>query len=358
MLSQKEQDMIDHVNESHIDELLWVVAAFTHIKSPQYAQITHVEERFLTIDVKKTDHQVVSLDVPFTVKGDLDEKAMLLFLEARQRLGIKPKASKKRYFEVKNITYSSKNILSLTLKAIGGIEDEGKLTSARFVLKKLSKLPKSKVQTSGAVKKILHGVLSRIYLAVIKKASPKMRRKLVAMFSSNESRTYTYKTIGSDLVTVDVFLHGNKNTPANLWALSLQVGDIVRTASENRVDVNYLQNAQAFLCADETGFPAVSYLLSKPWNTKPIVFILSKNEGDVAYFDELKSQGFSIQHKVVGVENQAECVIDFLQTSGIQIDASWAGLEMSQAKKLKVYLKNTYQLKNSLNNIKPYWVKK
>lgn len=365
MLEPKEQDMIDHVNEDHVEELMWVVKAFAGIQSPEYAQITDVDDKSVSLMVTQAGGEALNVQVPFTAKGDLDERAMLLFLEARQRLGIKPKPSKKRYFEVKDIQYASPNILSLTLSAIGGIEDEGKLTSARFALKKLSKVPKSDeadVSVSG-MKKISNDVFNKLALFVMKKSSSHVRRKLLGVLSGAETRTYTYSKIDTarGCVQVDVFLHGERNTPANVWALSLEVGDIIRTASENQVDVDYLKHGQALLCADETGFPAIHYLLSKgDWAQQPVVLALSNSESEFAYLSAFKNLGADVHFWCVGDSAEQlrghDKIIQFLDQSGVNVDVAWGGLEVSCAKQVKQYLKEIHQVMGKKNGIHPYWV--
>lgn len=366
MLTSKEQDMIEHVNEEHVDELLWVVKVFTGIKTPEHAQITDVNDASISLSVIQADAEVLSVDVPFTAKGDLEEKAMLLFLEARQRLGIQPKPSKKRYFEVKRIQYASKNMLSLTLAVMGGIEDEGKLTSARFVLKKLSKLPKTPepVTHSSGLKKASSDVFNKLALTVMKKANPTMRRKLLGAFSGGHSRTYTYSKIDSELacVQVDIFLHGDRDTPANVWALSLEEGDIIRTASENQVEVDYLQQGQALLCADETGLPAIQYLLAKQWPVPPKILIVLNNEAELDYLASLERSGAHIEYWVKTQHAQThsadEWLVNRLAQSNCKISSAWGGMEISSAKKLKKYLKSAVGLDNSSNGIKSYWVRK
>ncbi|OOF56243.1 hypothetical protein BKK56_04500 [Rodentibacter genomosp. 2] len=351
--NQDKIDLIEHVNEDHLAELLDISQVFCspNIKT---VKLNDVFENGIEIlaDSKK-------YFVPFNLQiGDPHEKIQYLAYSAKIRLGKPLNAKTNRYFEVLATEKVTPNMLRLTLKSDVPIPDEIGL-AWNFSLKTLEKMPKivefsTKLTACG---KLFH----RILLWGLRYLSVEKRGRVLYSFYKDR-RYYTLRSALKsgeknfyDLALVDIYLHGD--TRGGMWANGLQIGDIISAGAEYHEHTEHLQSGYCVLIGDETALPTVASILEKWQNPiSPVVICLTQSQAEQSYLSDEAMSNVGKIHYIQSTSN-ATNIIDVLKSLP-QIDNVWGAFEHQNAKEVRFYLRTERGLSANQNRVKGYWIKR
>lgn len=364
-------DLIEHLNTDHLDDIDVIVSQ--HSDKPfDTAILKDIYEEGCVVNVKTHD-QSKDLFIPFTIKGELEEKIIYLSYNARIKSGEALDDIKKQYFEVVSSRYITQNLLQIQLSSNLTINPESPDFAYLFTLKKLEKIAPDKNGSH-----MSSHWLNKLFLMIMRVLSSKQRQKiLLSMYK--DKRFYTVRKAwqenGQHQAYIDIFLHGD--TAGSTWAKNLKTGDIILSTNQYKGHTAHLSSGKTVLIADETAFPALASML-ETWNNPiaPHIITISHTEDDQSYFDGLQPI-YQSRHKIIAsndiankntgrnnsvsdnsVSNSiAKQVIAHLSTLG-QIDGIWGGFEGADAKEIRKYARNTLKIAPKHNRVSGYWAKK
>lgn len=380
--ADKKTDLIEHINDGHVKELLIIAHAHGVDAENDIVVLKDVFEEGCLITYSKTassasgaDDTAVSSDtaarkaalskpftelfIPFNLEGDLEEKVLYLAYEAMVRQGKSISGQKKQYFEVLGSEKVSPNILRLKLKSHAELPENEPGYAWFFALTTLKKIPEKKQSESDKASKPMQ-LMNRVMLWWIRRLSPKKREKMMLSFSKG-LRYYTLRKAEKDdpgldycnIALVDVFLHGD--TPGSVWASQLKAGDIIHSKSDYKEQTNHLHEGQALLIADETSLPAAAAILDDWHNPLPPLLIVHTHSAeDQAYLPDSVLPSGTVIKRLSGIENVAQAVINCLGDMP-GIEKAWGAMEKKEATTVRHYIRKTYGLKGAQNRIKGYW---
>lgn len=354
-------DIIEHVNQDHQKELLALTQSHINNENISSAEIKDIYQEGVLVQISKANASQEEVFVPFELDGDLEEQILYLAYAAMVKQGEQPGRNQNQFFEVIGKQKLTANLLRLELKSTMAFSANSPALAYGFSLKVLNKAPDTKAASKGAKTSYVGNLVNRFLLWLIKRLSSKNRRRLLESMSKG-IRYYTLRKAWKssaqapflDRGSVDVYLHGN--TPGSNWAQNLKAGDIIRSQNEIGDKHEHLHQGQAVLIADETAYPALAGILDNWQNPNPpIVFILSSQESEQAYFEEHNlPEGTQVTRIVCHYNDQGAKVVEHLKNTP-QIDCAWGALEGESAKTIRYYLRNERDLKGKANRIKAYW---
>lgn len=355
-------DIMEHVNQDHVEELIALTQDYVSSIEITSALIKDIYQEGALVEVLDAQQSQKDVFVPFQLDGDLEEQILYLAYAAMIKQGKELGNNRNQFFEVMSNQALTKNILRLQLKSAMPFTDNSPALAYLFSLKTLENLPEqSSKQLVKPKQSKLNHLVNRFFLWLMKQLSSKNRRRLLESMNKG-TRYYTLRKVWRsseesefcDRGFVDVYLHGS--TPGSDWARKLKAGDIIRSQNEAKDKHENLHQGQAILVADETAYPALASILEHWQNPKaPHVFILSTQEAEQAYFeDDFFPESSQVTRIVCDYKQQGEKVIERLKAID-NIETAWGALENESAKAIRYYLRNERQLKGKSNRIKAYW---
>ncbi|MBI0426489.1 siderophore-interacting protein [Psychrobacter sp. NG27] len=402
-------DIIAHINEEHLDELLGFLSAFTSIPTAELnhvdAQITaiyaegialqtypkHLEQPLVSQDNNLRDQAFfITFAAPITHPDDLQTQYILLKQRADKKLGKKTIKLTKQVFEVRSSYNVSKNMLRLELSMPSlndaQLNDDVQLRNTNGALSSIS------VPINEAGYAYLFDLEHNATTKALMTDSIDENKADDDAVNDNEknnvrsTRPHCYYTLRKAWHTddgirawVDVFLHGD--TPGGNWAQSLQAGDTIVTKREFPEKVEHLRDGQAVLIVDETSMPTAARLLEL-WNNPkpPLIICVTQDIADQSYFDDVKIRSrVSSSDCIEGVDstkgmktvlhitaNQTSLgqdlatviddkLSDYVSRHAIQIDKVWGALEASTVKAVRDKLRARFDLSRADVIVKAYW---
>lgn len=375
-------NIIAHLNEEHLDELLGFIRVFTPLPLNELnnidVQLTAIYSEGITVQVQlknqeqqPTDSQdknlydqtfFIAFASPITELDDLQTQYILLKQRADKKLGKKSIKLTKQTFIVQDSYRVSKNMLRIILNVL-----------ALNVPALSENDPSNTNPTSIPMNEAGYAYLFDLEHNVIVSDSINSIKD-----SSHPARQHCYYTLrkawqNSDGVQawVDVFVHGN--TPGGDWATALQTGDTVITKREFPEKVEHLLDGQALLIVDETSMPTAARLLELWKNPKPpLVVCVTQDAADQSYFDDIKmhddveggtDRNFTILPIVISSLNSEQNLAtvidsklsDYLTEHPLQIDKVWGALEARTVKALRPILRERFELSRAEVVMKVYW---
>lgn len=348
-------DIIEHVNEDHIKELCEIVYAYSPYKKIISVKLKDLFEEGILLAVEVEKDVFETLYVPFTIKGELEEKVLYLAYKAMINNGKLLDNGKKQYFEVIGNKFITKNMLRLKVKSDVEIPNKPGFAYL-FTLKKIQKIRKEK--DSSTKSNIFTKSFSKFFLFIFKLLSSKQRSNLLRSMNKN-NRYYTvrkaWKKDNDYYAFIDIYIHGKTN--GGEWAKSLQQGDIITSINEYREKSEHLTQGKALLIADETSLPAVGAILEQ-W-TNPIlpeVIVVINDKEEELYFNDIENKSYNVQY-FVNSENIYVTITEYIENlNGIQV--IWGALEKDISKEFKKYFRNVLKIESKKSRFIGYWIKK
>lgn len=351
----KKREIIDHINDDHQSEMAYVLQAFSSYSKVHSLTLIEVYVEGIEFQViKMPDSLPENCFIPFSNKDETVAQIRFLAMEAMLKLGKGKKLRYKRYFRVEKISNPTPNFLRLTLFCPTPLPRPQAAYACSFALAKVKKLP-----NPNALKTKLSAKISPLSQRLMLWGIKYLPKHLTEKFSSPKTpaRAYTYRIIDSDVqcIDVDVYLHGD--TPANRWAMGLNIGDVVYSIGERGESFDYLSSGKTLLCADETALPALTGIL-RFWQNSvaPTVVIEIGDAEEQSYFDDMTlPQNTQIiwllrTDKFYGGE-----ILDYLKQQNPPVDVAWGALENHGAKAIRKYLRKDYGLSSKDVKIGGYW---
>lgn len=397
-------NVVAHINEEHLDELLGFLSVFTSLSTAELdrvdAQITDIYAEGIAIQTrpKSPENQptgaqdnslhdqifFINFATPISQLDDLQAQYILLKQRADKKLGKKTIKLTKQVFDVQNSYRVSKNMLRLEL-SISSLDDA-----------QSSDINGATISTSVPINEAGYAYLFDLEHNLTTNAL------MTDSIDGNEAddnavndseknnvcptRPHCYYTLRKAWHTddgirawVDVFLHGD--TSGGNWAAALKTGETVVTKREFPEKVEHLRDGQAVLIVDETSMPTAARLLEL-WNNPkpPLIICVTQDADDQSYFDTVKMRS-SIDNKIDCdiqsnsndhftvlpiVTNQANSgsdlatlidstLGDYLTDNPLQIDKAWGALEANTAKALRPLLRERLTLSRTDVVVKVYW---
>lgn len=352
--AEEKANIIEHVNEDHLTEVMYVVKAFTPYKNPHQAIVTDMfaEGVLLSITPEK-NASAEDVFVKYTMKGEAHEQIRYLVFDATRKLKVKTDAEKVRYFWVRDKQLFTKHMLRLTLECNEDLPPPQAAFACSFAMKKLKRMP----NTEGFMARVNKSIMLLFFLVL--KRLPQKWRKSVMSSKKNQYRAYTYRRIltESNCIHVDIYLHGD--TPANVWAKDLNEGDVVVSVGERDEDFSHLHEGKALLCADETALPAVAGLLSFWQNPEPPLVLLEVgDDAEFSYFDDIDNLPEHTEIRWLRrTDTHGEAILSELERIALNIDTAWGALENNAARSIRNHVRKTFNIPTKRAKITPYWRK-
>ncbi len=355
----KKIDVIDHINDDHLSEVLSIARGYTPFKHIDSAKLIDIVEEGMMLSVTAEAGTQESF-IPFLLKGDLEENVLYLAYNAMVKLGESPISNKKQYFEVLETHMMSQNMIRLIVKSALTLPPDQPGYAYLLSLSKLEAMPHTIKQDSDKLSKIKQW-LYKLFLWRVRKMSSQDRLERMLAFAK-DTRYYTLREAKKsqpnqahcDIGHIDIFIHGE--TPGGLWAKSLHPGDIIRSISETPERCDHLSQGQTVLIADETSLPTVLALLEGWQNPiSPYIIAITRHEADQTY---LPNALVPAPEKLFRLPAQdiSTTVIKLLQDMP-QIDAAWGAIENLEARAIRKYLRDERGLSGRYNRVKAYWSK-
>ncbi|MCH1782783.1 siderophore-interacting protein [Psychrobacter glaciei] len=410
-------NVVAHINEEHLDELLGFLSVFTSLSTAELdhvdAQITDIYAEGITIQTRQKNSKYqpanaqdnslhdqsffINFATPISQFDDLQAQYILLKQRADKKLGKKTIKLTKQVFDVHNSYNVSKNMLRLEL-SMPSLNSDTPLNNTA----KLSNTKGATISTSVPTNEAGYAYLFDLEHNAMTNAlmtdsidANKADDNAVNDSEKNNvrpARPHCYYTLRKAWHTddgirawVDVFLHGD--TPGGNWAAALKTGETVVTKREFPEKVEHLRDGQAVLIVDETSMPTAARLLELWSNpTPPLVICVTQDADDQSYFDTVKMRSsldsisydnsnidcdtethgndhFTILPIVTNQANSgAELAAlidstlgDYLTDNPLQIDKVWGALEANTAKALRPLLRERLELSRTDVVVKVYW---
>lgn len=355
----KKMDIIDHINDDHISEILSIVRGYTDFKQIDSVKLIDIFEEGMLISIN-ANNGCEERFIPFLLKGDLEENVLYLAYNAMVKLGESPIGSKKQYFKVIETQAISLNMTRIIVKSTASFPENQPGYAYLLSLKKLERIPQKAQKDSKKLSKIKQW-LYKLFLWRVKKLPSEQRVERMLAFAKN-TRYYTLrkacKSTGEsnifDIGYIDVFIHGE--TAGGIWAKNLKQGDIIYSISEMPERCDGLDNGQAVLIADETSLPTVVALLENWKNPiSPYVICITQNITDQEYLpDSIVPDPQKLFR--LPAQNTGQDVVTLLQSIP-EIDTAWGAIENLESRIVRKYLRDERNLRGECNRVKGYWVK-
>ncbi|MGM8938785.1 DUF2470 domain-containing protein [Psychrobacter glaciei] len=312
-------NVVAHINEEHLDELLGFLSVFTSLSTAEldrvdaqiidiYAEGIAIQTRPKSLGNQPANAQdnplhdqifFINFATPISQLDDLQAQYILLKQRADKKLGKKTIKLTKQVFDVQNSYNVSKNMLRLEL-SMPSLSSDTQLNNTA----QSNDINGSTCSTSVPINEAGYAYLFDL------EHNATTNALMTDSIDGNEAddnavndseknnvrptRPHCYYTLRKAWqaddeirVWVDVFLHGD--TPGGNWAAALQAGETVVTKREFPEKVEHLRDGQAVVIVDETSMPTAARLLEL-WNnpTPPLVICVTQDADDQSYFDTVK----------------------------------------------------------------------
>lgn len=344
-------DLLEHINQDHLDELNDIAHVFTQRRTEQ-AVLLDIFEDGILISVEGEEKEI-----PFKLNGsDLHDNIEYLAYLARAKLGKSITNQKIAFFEVVDSYYVTSNMLRLVLKSDVPLDDEAGL-AWNFELNIFTQQQSQPVSSLSFGKKLWN----RIWTWRLRFLSHNKREQIFRNLYEGR-RYYTARKVFhsgeqpfADMVWVDIYLHGE--TSGGLWAKQCKKGDILQSVAVYREKTAQLAEGKSVLIGDETALPTVIRLLEKWQNPQPpIIIALTHQAEDQAYVEEHTLPQGAIIHRLHYTSDTAQQIIAKLETHP-NIQQIWGAFEHHQAKTVRQFARNNLKLSGKHNYVKGYWVR-
>lgn len=350
-------DIMDHVNQDHLEELKVIAQANYEVPVMQ-VRITDMFQEGMALAVREVlDGEEREEFIPFVIDGELEEQILYLAYAAAVKQGKDLSGAHKSFFEVIEKTQVTSNMTRLTVRSDVPLPEDYAGFAYAFILKTVQKRPEA--SPASKEKSYFKKLSDRFFIWLMRHISSDKRQKLL-MKANKDVRLYTLRKSwrdGAEFINhgqVDIFTHGN--TQGSQWAATLNVGDIIMSRSNHTDKHAHLNNGQALLIADETAFPALAGIIEH-WHNElpPHMILLTAEASEQDYFDRSSfPEGSHVKRIICSPEQQGAKVIQYL--SGVlKIESVWAALEAESAKSIRHYLRNERHLLGKQNHTKAYW---
>ncbi|WP_221090154.1 siderophore-interacting protein [Deinococcus aquaedulcis] len=292
-MTDEMQDLILHVNEGHVPELLHCVRAFTPVQDATQAQITALFEDGMELAVT-APAGVSRRFVPFAVPGPVHEAIRGTVGAAMKKLGLNPEGR----------------------VAAWQVTDNRPLTAH----------------------------MRRLVLHLDQDERPAWRPGDACRFDvpgQDHGRPYTLRRVQGALAHVDVYCHDQ--SPGSVWAQGLQPGDLVTVRGERHEPFPDFTGGPALLLGDETALPTIAALLEGWADEHPVRVLLEV--GDAAeqrYLDEVPLPAGTHVSWLPRVGDSGAALLAVLDTLAVAPAAVWGALETGAAKRLRKHLRAEY----------------
>ncbi|MFC6619171.1 siderophore-interacting protein [Deinococcus radiophilus] len=279
-------DIIEHVNEGHITELLYAVRAFSEIAAPGHAQITNLYADGAALDVV-TDAGTTQVFVPFAVQAPPHEALQATVAEAMCRLGLKPEG-RVAHWRLQSAQDVSPNMRRLVMDLCGDSRDDWRPGDAcRFDIP-----------------------------------------------GHEHGRPYTLRSVSDTQATVDVYCHGG--SLGSRWAQALSAGDQITVRGGRHEPLPDFAQAAALLIGDETALPTIAALLETWPANQPLEVLLEvADPADQAYLDDVACPSQARITWLQRTETSGEAVAARLGMLTQPPAAVWGALEVQAAKAMR-----------------------
>lgn len=364
-------DIIEHLNQDHIEEVQAIAAYYYPDLAITNPLIIDIYKEGMLISAQ-VNNKAQELFVDFKLEGDLEEQVLYLAYTAMAEQGRDLTGNKKHYFEVIGKQKLTPNMTRLTLHSETPLPENYAGYAYGMILKVLNKTPlqqtvADKQQITSLTTSIKEQVNKQVkkrgnqaFLWLLKKVSSDRRQKIVKTINK-DIRLYTlrsaWKSKKSDFNNqgyMDVFTHGN--SAGSLWIETVNLGDIVFSRTETDDKHAHLQEGQTVLIADETAYPALAGILDFWQNDiPPHIVILSQQPLEQDYFDDNEFPVGATIHRIVSPCNQQGLKTLEILKDIESIDGVWGAFESKACKVVRHYLRNERQLTGKQNHIKGYW---
>lgn len=354
--TDKKIDIIDHVNDDHLAELLLIAQSYI---SPDItdARLKNIFQEGILLEITNTIHpHQKEGEVAFTIKGDIEEQIFYLAYDAMSRQGKSLDRGQKHYFEVKEKVSVTANMLRLKLTSSQPFTEDAPGFAWLFSLKVLQK----KQSVTSPPKSLLKQWFNRLFVWSLRFFSMERRKKMMSSLA-RDIRYYTLRFVDKNsqqqTAWIDIYLHGD--TAGSVWAESLMTGDIISSTSEHHEKTAHLENGQTLLIGDETALPTIAALLENWTNPiPPIAISITHHEKDQSYLSDIKQPEGSQIHYLSYINQTVADQVNHLIKQLPPIDNVWGALEAEEAKLIRKFLRDNYQLTGEQNRVKGYWKQK
>lgn len=287
------QEIMEHVNEGHVPELLLCARAFTPVSQPSHAQISAVYAEGVQLEVTDATGNT-SHFVAYRVDAHPHAALQATVVAAQQKLGVKSEARVAHWKVLEN------RILTPHFRRL--VLDLGDDTRTDW-------------QPGYSCRFDVPG--------------------------QQHGRPYTLRRIAGNQTEVDVYCH--HNTLGSQWAEGLQVGDPVTIRGGRREGLPDFSTGTALLLGDETALPTIAALLEGWADEFPVRVLLEVgDEAEQRYLDDVR---LPPQCHVSWLPRVGESgtsigkVLDSLETPPAVV---WGALEVDSAKSLRKQLQAEY----------------
>lgn len=287
------QEIIEHVNEGHVPELILCARAFTSISVPTHTQMTDVFTDGFQLDVTDADG-TTSHFVPYSVPESPHVAIRATVDAAMKKLGIKPEARVAHWRVLEN------RVLTPHFRRL--VLDLGENTRVDW-------------QPGYACRFDVPG--------------------------QEHGRPYTLRRLNGQQTEVDVYCHDH--TLGSQWAEGLNAGDSVTVRGGRHEGMPDFSKGAALLLGDETALPTIAALLEGWAHEHPVHVLLEvRDPADQRYLDDVTVPAHcAVTWLTTGVESGASIRHEF---SGLaQAPAAvWGALEVESAKTTRKALQAAY----------------
>lgn len=361
--TNKKLDIIEHLQQEHMTELLMMAQFYSGEQNIDVANIVDIYNEGVLIDIVSQE-KTKALFIEFELIGELEENILYLAYNAAVRQKKSVGFNQKNFFRIISKQQISGNFIRLLVQSQSPLPEYYAEYAYGFHLKVIEKstvIPAAEKRKQPDQKGFFAYLFDRGFLWLMKRLSGNKRKRMIQRLNKN-IRLYTLRKSCKaspsspylDQGFIDIFTHNN--SPGSQWADSLKQGDVILSGNEIAYKHDYLMRGNVVLIADEAAYPAVAGILEHWTNTSaPSVIIVSTNNESQAYFTAGLFPDNSTIHRIVcAVAEQAAKVIEVLKAFQC-IDAVWGALEDDAAKSIRYYLRNQRGLGGKQSYLKGYW---
>lgn len=187
--ADEKANIIEHVNEDHLREVMYIVNAFTKIEDPYHAALADMFVEGVLLEITPTEGAMPEkVFVKYTTKGTPHEQVRYLAFDAMRKLKIKSDAEKIRYFWVREKMNVTEHMLRLSLECNEALPLPQAGFACSFAIAKRKKIPNPDGWPA-----MLSASFMRAMFVLIKKLPPKWCETLFER--ETQYRAYTYRQI-------------------------------------------------------------------------------------------------------------------------------------------------------------------
>ncbi|WP_022802891.1 siderophore-interacting protein [Deinococcus ficus] len=289
LLTEEAQDIMEHVNAGHVQELLHCVRAFTPVQGATHAQLTALFTDGMQLDVT-TPAGTNRHFVPFAAPAPAHEAVRATVAAAMQKLGVKPDGRVAHWPVVHTRTLST-HFQRITVQL-----DEPLPWAPGYACR---------FDVPGQT----HG------------------------------RPYTLRRVHPHTLTAEIDVYCHDGTLGSRWAQGLEAGHTVTARGGRQESLPDFTAGPALLIGDETALPTIAALL-ETWKTPHPVHVLLE-VGDAAeetYLEDVPLPPAAQVQWLRRAGASGDALQEALGALPLAPAAVWGALEVSRAKQLRKQL--------------------